>query len=172
MYVGRGRQIEQSLCPLMPVHPVPKVLLGTYQRTVTAADFARTAGEVTPGQYVNQGGGRAPTGKWTLYWMANGVIYFADVGHPDRTPKYPGQTEAFTATADGKLTLYGPVNWLSLPPNTPGGGFCEGAPYGAYRWEARGSSQLVIAPRKADVKCPDRDSFLTGTWLRVKRGAG
>src|SRR5437588_2747982 len=67
---------------VVDVHPVPKALLGTYQRTATVADFARTAAEVTPGQYVNQGGGRAPTGKWTLYWMANGVIYFADVGHP------------------------------------------------------------------------------------------
>ena len=155
---------------VVDVHPVPKALLGTYQRTVTAADLARTAREVTPGEYVDPGGNRAPAGKWTLYWMPNGVIYPVDPGHVGRTPKYPGMTEAFTATADDKLTLYGTVNWLSA--SDMQWGFCEGKPFGAYHWKARGSSQLVIAPSKADVKCPDRDSVLTGTWLRVKRAGG
>lgn len=136
---------------IVKAQPVPKALQGDYQRTVTAADYARTASLVPPGV------GRAPTGTWTLHWMRNGVIFFATSGAP-------GQTEAFTATADGKLTLYGPVNWLS--PANMRGGFCESAPYGIYHWHANGASQVVIAASKTDVKCPDRDSVFSGTWSR------
>jgi len=145
---------------------VPKELLGTYKRTVTAADYARTASQVPAGPTEYPAGLRAPTGKWTLYWMPNGVIDFEDPQHPGQTPNNPGQTEAFTATADGRLTLYGPVNWLS--PQDTQGGFCEGAPFGAYHWESRGSLQLMSAATRKDVKCPDRDSVFTGTWSRVK----
>jgi hypothetical protein len=125
---------------------VPAALAGVWTRRVTAADFDRT--HARRGQV-------PPTGAWHVRFARNGVAALEDRSGS-------GQTEAFIATPDGRVTFAGPVNWLS--PEGRRGGFCEPAPSAAYRWQEHAST-LTLTTRH-DSRCPDRDAVLGGTWKR------
>jgi hypothetical protein len=123
-------------------------LRGTYARTVTQADIARTASfrREGPGENV------PPTGRVKLVLSA-GTFRFSD-----RTGFAIAQT--YSATAGGKLAIEAYVN-----PSK--GAFCgpEIPQNAAYRWSARGGTLTLKA---TSDRCADRNSVLVGRWRRVR----
>lgn len=145
---GKQASTSASVTVRVPV-PVPTQLVGTYTRTVTAADIRRTrslrhepAGQVLP------------AGAWRLRIARGGVITFDD-------PRGGGGNEVFSATPGGAITLQGPANWL-LPADRQGS-FCGVEPVGAYSW-ATHAARLVLTP--GHDRCADRNSMFAGDWKR------
>jgi hypothetical protein len=130
---------------------LPDALVGTFERTVTQNNISRTASE--PGRDPSA---TAPTGVWTLHVGRNGLISFDD-------PKGGGGNEAITATASGKLKMWGPANWLSPPDRR--GGFCEPEPVGSLNWKSVGGNATVTGASG----CADRDAIFVGQWMRRGR---
>ncbi len=99
-------------------------------------------------------GGPTPAGEWRIEFDVDGVIRIKDAGGG-------GATEAFVATADGGLKLYGPANWIV--PESDRGGFCdEPENIAKMQWQLRGTD-LVISAVGTD-NCNGRMSFFAGVW--------
>jgi hypothetical protein len=99
-------------------------------------------------------GGPTPAGEWRIEFDVDGVIRINDAGGGRAT-------EAFIATSDGGLTLYGPTNWIV--PESERGGFCdEPENVAKMHWQPRGT-ELVISAVGTD-NCNGRVSFFAGTW--------
>jgi hypothetical protein len=130
---------------------VPDALVGTFERRVTQDDIRRTASE--PGRDPSA---LAPTGVWTFHVGRNGLISVDD-------PLGGGTNEAITATASGKLKMWGPANWLSPPDRQ--GGFCEPELVGSLHWRSVGGNVTVTGPSG----CADRDAVFVGQWMRRGR---
>jgi hypothetical protein len=97
----------------------------------------------------------APAGIWRIEFDADGVIRIDDPGGGKAT-------EAFIATSDGGLTLYGPTNWIV--PESDRNGFCdEPENIATMQWQVRGSD-LVMSARGGSDNCDGRRSFFGGTW--------
>ena len=125
---------------------VPDALVGTFERRVTQDDIRRTASE--PGRDPSA---LAPTGVWTFHVGRNGLISIDD-------PQGGGTNEVITATASGKLKMWGPANWLSPPDRQ--GGFCEPELGGTLHWRSVGGSVTVTGTSG----CADRDAVFVGQW--------
>lgn len=120
---------------------------GTYVRTVTKADIARTArfrhegpGETTP-----------PVGVVHITFAARG-FRFVD-------PTAFAISQTYSATATGRLTIKAYVN--------PGkGSFCgpEVPQNASYTWTSNGR---ILSLKATDDRCADRNSLLSGRWTRV-----
>lgn len=97
-----------------------------------------------------------PAGDWRIEFDADGVIRIVDTwqGKP---------TEAFIATADGGLTLYGPANWIV--PEEQRGGFCDEPADGVatMHWELDGSD-LTLSTVGSGDPCAGRMFLFAGTW--------
>lgn len=128
----------------------PAALAGTYTRSVTATDVARTQSFRT--EPASQA---LPAGPWRLHLERDGVLRYDD-------PQGGGGSEAFTALANGTLSMQGPVNWLE--PASRRSSFCGVEPAGAYRW--RTSEHTLVLTVRND-RCADRNSMFTGTWKRA-----
>ena len=99
-------------------------------------------------------GGPTPAGEWRIEFDVDGVVRINDPGGGRAT-------EAFVATSDGGLTLYGPANWIV--PESDRGGFCdEPENIAKMHWQLRGTD-LVISAVGVD-NCDGRTSFFAGTW--------
>ena len=99
-------------------------------------------------------GGPTPAGDWRIEFDVDGVIGITDPGGGRAT-------EAFVATSDGGLTLYGPANWIV--PESDRGGFCdEPENIAKMHWQLSGSD-LVISAGGTD-NCSGRMSLFAGTW--------
>lgn len=99
-------------------------------------------------------GGPTPAGDWRIEFDIDGVIRIDDAGGGIAT-------EAFVATSDGGLTLYGPTNWIV--PESDRDGFCdEPENVAKMHWQVRGGD-LVITAVGGD-NCNERMSFFGGTW--------
>jgi hypothetical protein len=148
--VSGGRVVTSSVrVSVRVIAPVPRPLVGTFARTVTAADIARTRRmRHEPADQV------LPPGTWRLHIGPDGLIRFDD-------PQGSGGNEAFTATASGGLTLHGPANWLNPPDRQ--GSFCGVEPDGSWRWIAHGRRLTLIARHDG---CADRNSLFAGAWTR------
>ncbi len=132
---------------------VPDALVGTFERRVTQNDIRRTASE--PGRDPSE---PAPTGVWTLHVGRNGLISVDDPGGG-------GTNEAITATASGKLKMWGPANWLGPPDRIGLGGFCGPEPVGSLDWRSGGGNATV----SGTSGCADRDAIFVGQWMRRGR---
>jgi hypothetical protein len=126
----------------------------------TAATVTTTRSPV-PDELLNKGfarsrpaGGPTPAGDWRIEFDVDGVIGIKDAGGGRAT-------EAFVATSDGGLTLYGPTNWIV--PESDRGGFCdEPESIVKMHWQLRGTD-LVISAVGPD-SCDGRMSLFAGTW--------
>jgi hypothetical protein len=99
-------------------------------------------------------GGPTPAGEWRIEFDVDGVIRINDAGGGRAT-------EAFVASSDGGLTLYGPANWIV--PESDRGGFCdEPEDIAKMHWQLRGTD-LVISAVGTD-NCSGRMSLFGGTW--------
>ncbi len=129
--------------------PVPHELIGTFTRTVTARDIARTQRirHEAPDEVL-------PTGTWRLHIARDGLIDFDD-------PHGSGGNEAFTAKRSGALGLVGPANWLNPPDRQ--GSFCGVEPDGAWHWRANRRTVQLIPIRDT---CADRNALFGGAWIR------
>ena len=130
---------------------VPDALVGTFERRVTQDDIRRTASG--PGRDPSA---LAPTGVWTFHVGRKGLISVDD-------PLGGGTNEAITATASGKLKMWGPASWLSPPDRR--GGFCEPEPVGSLHWRSVGGNETVTGTSG----CADRDAVFVGQWMRRGR---
>jgi hypothetical protein len=148
-----GGKTAQSAARVTVSDPptVPDALVGTFERRVTQNDISRTASE--PGRDPSA---TAPTGVWTLHVDREGLISFDD-------PKGSGGNEAITATASGKLKMWGPANWLNPPDRQ--GGFCEPEPVGSLHWRSVDGNATVTGTSG----CADRDAVFVGQWMRRGR---
>jgi hypothetical protein len=148
-----GAQASSSAHVTVTAGPqVPAALAGTFARSVTAADYARTAGYRTQTD-INIG--QAPDGVWTAHFQPKGLILFDD-------PKGSGGTEALSATPGGTLTMGGPVNWLVHKDRQ--GNFCQKEAPGQYHWSVAGRTLTITGDEK---KCADRDSVFIGNWTQT-----
>jgi hypothetical protein len=125
---------------------VPAALAGTFTRSVTPEDIARTQAYRT--------GGHVPPGMWTARFQPTGLIVFDD-------PNGSGGDEALRATPTGALALGGPVNWLETKDRR--GGFCEPEVPGLYHWSVTGRTLTITGD---DKKCADRDAVFIGNWTQ------
>jgi hypothetical protein len=145
-----GAQASSSAHVTVTAGPqVPAALAGTFTRSVTAPDYARTASYRTQ-EDINIG--QAPDGTWIVHFQPNGLILFDD-------PKGSGGSEALSATPAGTLTMGGPANWLV--PKDRWGSFCVKEAPGPYHWSIAGRTLTITGDEK---KCADRDSVFIGTW--------
>jgi hypothetical protein len=145
-----GKSASMSAEVTVPAQPQPAALAGAYTRSVTAADIRRTQSlRDEPADQL------LPAGAWRLRVRRDGVFFFDD-------PQGGGGSEAFTALADGTLTMQGPVNWLEPPSRQ--GSFCVAESAGTYRWTITKGALVLIA--RSD-RCADRNSMFTGTWKRT-----
>jgi hypothetical protein len=145
-----GKSASTSAEVTVSAQPQPAGLVGTYTRMVTPSDITRTQSfRDEPADQV------LPAGTWRLRVAPDGVFHFDD-------PQGQGGSEAFTAVADGTLTMQGPVNWLELPARRDI--FCGLEPTGAYRWTITAHTLVLRARRD---RCADRNSMFTGTWRRT-----
>jgi hypothetical protein len=122
-------------------------LRGTYVRTVTKADIARTR------SFRHEGPGQSPPPPGRVKLVLSAGTFRA----VDFTGFAIAQT--YSATASGRLTIVAYVN--------PGAGsFCGPViPQNAtYRWSVTGRTLTL---RATDDRCADRDSVLTGRWTRI-----
>jgi hypothetical protein len=138
-----------------PAHAGPP--MGTYRRTVTAADQRRVA----PYRDARHGafGDVIAPGEWSLQVRADGVLVLDQVPHPADTDPF---FEPFTTPATDRLTVHGVAGWLQPHPDR-GNSFCEPEAASDYRWSASGAG-LVITP--VQHACADRDIALAGAWHR------
>jgi hypothetical protein len=142
-----GKSASTSAQVTVPAPRKPAALAGTYTRSVTAADIQRTQSfRDEPADQV------LPAGTWRLHVRRDGVFFFDD-------PRGAGGSEAFTALADGTLTMQGPVNWLE--PHSKQGSFCGIERDGAYRWTI--TARTLVLTARSD-RCADRNSMFTGIW--------
>ncbi len=148
-----GGKTAQSTAHVTVSDPptVPDALVGTFERRVTQSDISRTASE--PGRDPSA---LAPTGVWTLHVGRNGLISVDD-------PVGGGTNEAITATASGKLKMWGPANWFSPPDRR--GGFCEPELAGSLHWRSSSGNVTV----SGTSGCADRDAVFVGQWMRRGR---
>ena len=128
---------------------VPHDLVGTFTRTVTSRDIARTQRlRNEPPDEV------PPTGTWRLHIARDGLISFDD-------PQGSGGNEAFAARQSGALELVGPANWLNPPDRQ--GSFCDVEPDGAWRWVVHARTLRLTPVRDT---CADRNALFGGVWIR------
>ena len=143
-----------------------KHLLALDAVTVSGAHATTDASVTTtrppvPDELLNKGfvrfrpaGGPTPAGEWRIEFGVDGVIRINDAGAGRAT-------EAFVATADGGLTLYGPANWIV--PESDRGGFCdEPENIAKMHWQRRGTDLVILAV--GSDNCDGRMSFFAGTW--------
>ena len=150
LITAAGNSASTSAEVTVAARQQPAALAGTYTRSVTATDVARTQSFRTePASQV------LPAGTWRLHLERDGVLRYDD-------PQGGGGSEAFTALANGTLSMQGPVNWLE--PASRRGSFCGVEPAGTYRWRTR-EHTLVLTVRNDG--CADRNSMFTGTWKRA-----
>jgi len=95
-----------------------------------------------------------PDGVWRIEFGADGVIRFDD-------PLGGKGTEAFEATSDGALTLYGPTSWIV--PEEAQGGFCNPDGMVPMTWRISGADLILSAGATPDP-CPGRAWVFTGTY--------
>jgi hypothetical protein len=133
--------------------PIPAAVVGTWTRTVTPAEVARTERFRNP-----EDGDPLPVGRWTVKIGADGVARYTD---PFR------RSDSLTVgqvrfDPSGSLIVGGEI------PNAGGEGyFCpETVGTGTYRWSAR--RDTLVAHVLADGKCADRNSFWNGTFTRTE----
>jgi hypothetical protein len=138
-----------------PPHVGPPV--GTYRRTVTAADQAR----VQPYRDAQRGafGDATPTGRWSLQVRPDGVLILDQVPHP---PQYDPFFEPFV-TGDHRFTLYDSAQWLQPHPDRDNN-FCDPEASSDYRWAMSDSTLTITQVQK---RCADRDIALVGAWRRT-----
>ena len=140
---------EPRGAPESATSAVPQELLGTYERTVSRADIARTA------KFRHEGPGQEPPtpGRVRLVITRSGID-FVVLADPPLSIR-----EDFTATADGRLAINGYTR-----PDV--GSFCgpEIPQNASYTWTPTGGA---IQLRSVSDRCADRDSSLTGTWSRA-----
>ena len=96
----------------------------------------------------------APGGVWRMEFGGDGVIRFDD-------PLGGKGTEAFVATSDGVLTLYGPTSWIV--PKEAQGGFCHIEGIATMKWQISGAN-LILSTSGSDDPCPARAWVFTGTY--------
>jgi hypothetical protein len=125
-------------------------LKGSYVRTVTKADLART------NRFRHEGTGQSlpPTGTYHLTFAGDTFKV------TDATGFAIAQT--YAATSAGHLSVI-----LYVNPNQ--GAFCgpDIAENAAYKWSL---SHTTLTLRAATDACADRDSILQGQWTRVGPG--
>jgi hypothetical protein len=124
-------------------------LLGTYERTVTKADVARTADRVVKAP----GFESTPPGPHRLV-IEDGVFRTVDLSDNVTIAQY------VSASDDGNFDIGNYVD--------PGkGAFCgQSVPQAAiYSWALEGD---VLTLTAVSESCADRDSVLTGKWTRTE----
>jgi hypothetical protein len=123
----------------------------------TATATVTTSRPVVPASLAGKTFSHQPEGgpAWRYTFGADGVIRFDDASGS-------GGTEAFIATPDGELTLYGPANWIVAEDRR--GSFCDG-PEGitTMKWHMSGQD-LTLSPMGLADRCPDRATNLTGAY--------
>jgi hypothetical protein len=122
-------------------------LLGTYVRTVTKADIARTT------RFRHEGPGQSPPPP--------GVVHLTFTAHSFRFVDSTGFAiaQTYSAATGSALTVKAYVNPTK-------GSFCgpEIPQNASYSWSINGR---MLTLKAKDDRCADRDSLLTGRWTRV-----
>lgn len=139
------------------VPPMSGLPVGSYRRTVTAADQKR----VKPYRDFEHGafGETTPTGQWSLTVRQDGVLLLDEVPHPHGTDAYH---VPFAGTGQ-RITIYDSAGWLQPNPER-GNMFCEPEKPSDYQWSLSGSTLTLKA---LEHVCADRDIALVGSWHRV-----
>lgn len=122
-------------------------LTGTWVRTVTKADIARTS------KFRNEGPGQTPPPP--------GVVHLTFSTHSFRFVDFTGFAISQTyATTAGRLTIKAYVNPAK-------GSFCgpEIPQNASYTWSI---ARRTLTLKAKEDRCADRDSLLTGRWTRVQ----
>jgi hypothetical protein len=124
---------------------------GTYARTMTKSDLARTAAirdESGPNQET------PPTGRYRLV-VAKGAAQ--DVIKVIDPTDFPTAQDVTFEGGDLKITSYvNPAKGAFCGPQIPAAA--------TYSFQVNGST-LVLKPKRPDP-CADRDSMLTGSWAK------
>ena len=122
-------------------------LNGTYVRTVTKADIARTA------KFRHEGPGQTPPPA--------GVVHLTFSAHAFRfvDPTGFAISQTYSAAPTGRLTIKAYVNPALSS-------FCgpEIPQNASYTWIRKGR---ILTLKAKDDRCADRDSLLAGRWTRV-----
>jgi hypothetical protein len=136
---------------------IPRQALGTWTRTVTAAEVAHTQSFRNPAD-----GAPLPTGTWHVAIGTDGVARYTD------------PTAAHDLTAGqvrfepgGRLVV---GNEIPNVPHASKGGFCgDAVGAGIYRWSRHGRVLVIRAVN--DHQCADRNSFWNGIFTRSDQPA-
>jgi hypothetical protein len=141
---------QPAASPSVATVGAPHGFLGTYERTVSPADIARTA------KFRHEGPGQEPPspGRARLI-ITRSSVTFVVLTEPPLSIQ-----EDYSATADGRLVINGYTH-----PDV--GSFCgpEIPQNASYTW-SRSGDQIRI--QSVSDRCADRDSSLTGMWTRME----
>jgi hypothetical protein len=129
-------------------HSSPAKLLGTYVRTVTKADIART------NSFRREGPGQTPPPP--------GMVHLTFTAHSFKVVDFTGFGigQTYSATPTHRLNVIAYTN--------PGkGAFCgpEIPQNASYKWSISGRTFTLKA---TSDRCADRDTVLGGRWTRVR----
>jgi len=137
-----GNSGSKSPPPAPATEQVASKLVGTYERTVTGRDLARTAAK----RHEPPGQSTPPPGRYRLA-----------IDSETLTATDPGGVrvrEDLVASGRGDFTA-GPYRSADV--------FCQKSGPGGYAWSVAGPTLTLRAPRG---RCADRDSILTGNWKK------
>jgi hypothetical protein len=141
---GSSGKSTSHATPAAPAtEQVAPKLVGTYQRTVTGADLARTAAK----RHEGPGQSPPPTGQYRLVIDAETLTVTDPGGVRIR--------EDLTASGRGDFTP-GPYRSADV--------FCQKSGPGGYSWTVSGRALTLRALRD---RCADRDSILSGSWKKA-----
>ena len=140
---GSSRKSTSHSTPAAPAtEQVASKLVGTYERTVTRADLARTAAK----RREPSGQSLPPPGHYRLVIDAETLIVTDPGGVRVR--------EDLIASNRGDFTP-GPYRSPDV--------FCQKSGPGGYSWTVSGRTLTLRVTRD---RCADRDSILTGSWRK------
>lgn len=151
---GGGDAVTRQVHITVPEAPgLPDDLAGDWRRRVSKHDITRNDGERKREDPSNEG---PPPGAWTLHVQRNGLMEFDD-------PMGSGGAETLIPAGPGRVSFYGPPNWLLAEDRR--GGFCGVEPVALYRWNVRGDTLTLRGVD--DDHCADRNSLFQGEWKRI-----
>jgi DNA-binding SARP family transcriptional activator len=149
---------------VLPAPEPPAALAGTWTRTVTKQDQAKSS----PAFGANGANNVPPAGVWHLV--------FDRIGAWELDPVHTGLVTAYKVVAD-VLFAYAPISMAPCIQDGPcgitrfghhhiGGRDCNYAgPFGTYRWSVSGAKLTLTAIHEP---CGQRRAIWEGTWTRVK----
>jgi hypothetical protein len=135
-----GKSTSHSTPAAPATEQVASKLVGTYERTVTRADLARTAAK----RHEGPGQSSPPSGRYRLVIDAETLTVTDPGGVRVR--------EDLIASTRGDFTP-GPYRSADV--------FCQKSGPGGYSWTVSGATLTLRVTRD---RCADRDSILTGNW--------